>query len=81
MKRNRVTTRTERKEGLEIVGEIEAGDERDGADTDLIQRGELLTLIHLQPPHLSLAKALTITLLNAYCTYTHLQAQNPSDLI
>lgn len=48
MKRNRVTRRTERKEGLETEREIEARNERDRAETDLIQRRELLTLIPLQ---------------------------------
>lgn len=82
MKRNRVTRRTERKEGLEIVRDIEARIERDSADTDLIQKRELLTSIPLQLPHLFQVKALTTTCLNAYCTYSHLQAQkNPSDLI
>lgn len=47
MKRKRVTRRTEQEEGLETVREMEARIERDSADTKLIQRRELLTLIPL----------------------------------
>lgn len=52
IKRNTLNRRTERKEGLEIVREIEARIERDSADTNLIHRKELLTLIPFQRPHL-----------------------------
>lgn len=52
IKRNTLNRRTERKEGLEIVREIEARIERDSADTNLIHRKELLTLIPLQRLHL-----------------------------
>lgn len=56
MKRNRVTGRTDWKEGLEIFDEIESGDERDNTDIDLIQKGELLTLKPLQLPLQLIAK-------------------------
>jgi len=62
MNRIRVTRRTKRQKGLERVKDLEAKNERDKAVTDFILSRTLLTLIPLQPPHISLVRALTDTL-------------------
>ena len=68
MKRNRVTRRTEQKEGLEIVREI--GMKRDKADRFNSKERALDLNTFTTPSPLALT---------ALCTYTHLQeAQNSS---